>query len=384
MAEIRPIYLDCHAHTPLDHRVAAVLTQAFVDLDANPHSHHVHGQAAKVGVDGARAQVAALVGVEPAEVVFTSGATEANNMALRGVAARLARDGRARVIVGAGEHPSVMAALGGLDDVDVVEASLTSDGIIDLDKLDALLARGAGLVSLAPANHEVGTIQPLRDVAERVRAAGALLHCDLAQTAGRIRIDASLFDLASVSAHKMHGPVGVGALIVRRRLRRHLVPIMRGGGQEGGSRPGSLPAPLAVAFGAACRLADEELEADASRLERMRDRMVLELSALGGMSVNGSGHRLPGNANLSFDGVDGEALAMAVGPRVSMSTGSACTSSSLAPSHVLVAMGLARRRAEGAIRIGLGRGNTPQEVEEATAVIARAVETLRASVRRVA
>lgn len=377
----RPIYLDHHAHTQLDPRVATVLARAFVDFDANPHSTHVHGEAAKSAVDQARTEIATLVGVEAGEIVFTSGATEANNIALQGLAKRLIAVGTPRVLVGAGEHPSVLEPVRNTSGITVAEIPLTASGTVDLDQLDALLADGVGLVSVAPANHEIGIIQPIGVIAERVRAAGALMHCDLAQCAGRIRTDPSHFDLASLSAHKMYGPTGIGALVVRRKIRRHIHPLVRGGGQEVAVRPGTVPVALAVAFGEACEIAGREMDAETIRLAGLRDRLLENLRVGGGMAVNGAGARLACNANLSFEGVDGEALAMHVRPLVSLSTGSACTATSIEPSHVLTALRLPQLRAEGAIRIGLGRATTEQDVDTAAAAILDAVRALRSTRR---
>lgn len=186
-----------------------------------------------MAVDRARQQIAALLRVQPSEVVLTSGATEANNLALRGLVPYLAVLGLRRVLVGAGEHPSVLDALDGMEGTEVLRIPLRPDGVVDLDRLGALLSNGAALVSIAAANHEIGTIPPLAQIAGLTHNAGALLHCDLAQSAGRMRVDPAILDLASVSAHKLHGPVGIGALVVRRRIRRHLTPLMRGGGQGG-------------------------------------------------------------------------------------------------------------------------------------------------------
>lgn len=379
-----PIYFDHHSHSLVDPRVAAVVSAALLDLDANPHSTHGPGERARAAIEDARRELAALVGVEPASVIFTSGATEANNLALRGMTKHLADMGRRGVLVSAGEHPSVLHAFDGCDTVSVDLVPLDAEGRIDLGQLDAMLDAGTGLVSVAPANHEIGTIQPIAEIARRVRAAGALMHCDLAQTAGRLPIAAELFDLASVSAHKMHGPIGIGALIVSRRLRRALTPMLHGGGQEGRLRPGTLSPALAAGFGEACRLARAEMAADGERIRALRDALLHSLLPVGGLYVHGSMDRLPGNLNISFDGVDGEALVMRLRDTVALSTGSACTSTSLEPSHVLLAIGLDRPRAEGAIRIGLGRQTTRDDIARASAAISTAVGALRATLRKVA
>jgi len=380
----QPIYLDYHAHAPLDPRVARVLADAYAQFDANPHSSHWHGERAHQAVEAARRDVANLLGVEPSEVIFTSGATEANNLALAGIMPHLRSVGSACILVGAGEHPSILAAASTALDCPVERIPLQVDGQLDLAALERLLKQPVGMVSVAAANHEIGTIQPLSQIATAVRSAGALLHSDLAQAAGKVRVDAASFDLASLSAHKLGGPVGIGALVIKRNLRRRLAPLQHGGGQENGLRAGTVPAPLCVAFGEACRIADEELEVDAARVAALRDELRDRLASVGAMAVNGGAERLPGNLNLTFANVDGEALVLRVRDRVSLSTGSACTSASLEPSHVLQAIGVIGRAAEGAIRIGLGRHTTAADIHEAADVITAAVSDLRATVRHAA
>jgi cysteine desulfurase len=379
-----PIYIDYHAHAPIDPRVVDALTRATVEFDANPHSAHEHGERALQAVNGGRREVAELLRVEPSEVVFVSGATEANNLAIWGATANVRKAGTARILVGAGEHPSVISAANAIPQALVRMVPLKSDGLVDLDALDALLTEGADLVSIAGANHEIGTIQPIGDISRRVHEAGALFHSDLAQCAGKIDIEASAIDLASVSAHKLGGPLGIGAFIVRRRLRRKILPLIVGGGQEGGLRAGTLAPALCVAFGTACSIANDEMAREALAVARLRDDLLARLSNVGGLAVNGGGPRLPGNLNVSFDGVDGEALVLRVRNRISLSTGSACTSAALTPSHVLAAIGIGGRRAEGAIRFGLGRFTTQAEVAETARVVTEAVLALRATLRRVA
>jgi cysteine desulfurase len=378
-----PIYFDHQAHAPIDPRVADRLASAFREYDANPHSAHQPGDIARRAVEEARLQVAGLIGAESAEVLFTSGATESNNLAIGGLRDWLAASHSPRVLVSAGEHPSVMAAAAAFS-TKVETVPLLSSGVVDLGQLERMLGGAAGLVSIAAANHEIGTIQPIAEISRITRSAGALFHSDLAQAAGKLPIDAALLDLASISSHKMCGPVGIGALFIRRSLRRHLRPILHGGGQEANLRPGTLPAPLCVAFGEACRFARDEMGGETDRVTRLRDGLLLRLTDLGGVSVNGGPARLPGNINISFDGVDGEALVLRLRPTVALSTGSACTSASLEPSHVLAAIGVTGERAEGAVRISLGRSTTPEEVRAAGNAIAEAVTTLRSTRRRVA
>ena len=380
----RPVYLDHHAHSLLDPRVAELLADAFLRFDANPHSTHLAGEESRRAVEDARVHVADLIGVQPGEIIFTSGATEANNMALRGMASHLSAAGRSGILVSAGEHPSVLEAAANAQGMMVGQIPLTPDGIVDLSQLRRMSEERTGLVSVAAANHEIGTVQPLCEIAAVAGAGGALLHSDLAQAAGKIPIDVSVLDLASLSSHKLGGPGGIGALMVKRRLRRHLRPITVGGGQEAGARPGTVPAPLCVAFGEACRIASAQMDADAVRMARLRDRLLARLRLAGGLDVNGGSTRLPANLNVSFDGVDGEALVLRIRDVVSVSTGSACTSASLEPSHVLKAIGVSDRRAEGAIRVGLGRATTEADIDVAADAIVSAVAILRATLRRVA
>jgi cysteine desulfurase len=372
----RPIYLDYQAHAPLDPRVLSALVQAYA-LEGNPHASHAHGSRAREAVEGAREQIAELLGVRSSEVLFTSGATESNNLAIFGLAAHLRGIGRPRILVGAGEHPSLLAAAAASGcPVEIVP--LCPDGQHDLDALRDALDDGVGLVSLSAANHEVGSIAPLGEIAALCHEAGALLHSDLSQAVASVRIRAAELDLASFSAHKLYGPAGIGALYVRRSLRPKLVPQLVGGGQEGGLRAGTLPAALCVAFGVACALTGTEMDAEGSRLTALRERLLDALLEIPGAKLNGGrSERLPGNINIGFDGVDAEALLVAVKETLSISSGSACTSARLEPSHVLLAMGLSEEEAEQAVRIGLGRGTTEDDVEAATTELTRAVASLR-------
>lgn len=373
----RPIYLDYHAHAPMDPRVLAALVEACT-LEGNPHASHAHGARAKEAAETARTQVAALIGVRPSEIVFTSGATESNNLAIAGLAPHLRELNRSRILVGAGEHPSLLAAAQ-RSNCAVQCVPLLPNGHHDLEALRGLLAQGGvGLVSLSAANYEVGTVADLGRIASLCRDAGALLHSDLSQAVGSVAVSAEALDLASFSAHKLYGPAGVGALYVRRSLRSKLVPQIVGGGQEGGLRAGTLPAALCVAFGAACELTRGELASEGERLSALRERMLESLLEIPGALLNGARtSRLPGNINIGFEGVDAEALLVAVKDTISISSGSACTSSRLEPSHVLLAMGLGEEAAEQAVRIGLGRWTTDEEVQAATSEIERAVTSLR-------
>lgn len=384
LAVVRPIYLDNHAHAQLDKRVASLLADSFERLDANPHSIHEHGTAAHQAVERARDEVASLIDCTPGELIFTSGATEANNLAIGGLSSYLRSVGRPRLLVGAGEHPSVLEAADHLSGGHSERVPLKSDGKVDLQALETMLGDNVGIVSVAAANHEIGTVQDIKAIAERVHRAGALLHSDLAQAGGWIRVRSDLLDVASLSSHKLGGPVGIGALYIRRRHRRHLAAQILGGGQEHGARSGTVSAPLCAAFGAACTfIAAERGEAN-ERVAALRDRLLRHLHLAGGLNVNGGDDRLPGNLNISFDDVDGEALVLRLRNDVSASTGSACTSHSLEPSHVLLAIGLDDVRARGAIRLGLGKATTATEIDEAAEAIVAAVHALRSFARRAA
>ncbi|OCP19769.1 MULTISPECIES: cysteine desulfurase family protein [unclassified Ensifer] len=373
-------YLDYHAHTPLDPEVRSALFEAYIGLDANPHSQSKNGDAARIAIETARQAVGALVGFAPSDVIFTSGATEANNLAITGVLAHLRQTGRKQILVSAGEHASVLSAVAAIkDDFDVRVVPLSRSGRIDQNAFAETLGPKTGLVSIAAANHEIGTLQPISDIARTARALGAIVHSDLAQAAGKVPLELSQVDMVSLTAHKLYGPIGIGALCARRRVRRLLTPLLRGGGQEGGMRSGTVPAPLAVALGAACSIASERLLTEAQRVAALRDRLLERLTASIEVFVNGDmDNRLPGNLNLRFPGVDGEALVMRVRENLVISTGSACSSKSLEPSHVLLAIGLTRGEAESAIRIGIGRFTTEHEVDRAASLLCAAVNDLRA------
>ncbi len=385
MAAAGIIYLDHQAHSPIDPRVLRSLHDAYRHCDFNPHSAHGPGEVAKSALEGAREKVAGLIGASAAEIILLSGATEANNLAFAGMAPSLRRAGRTRILVSAGEHPSVLAAAEAMDGFKVERLSLNSDGLVDLTRLEAMLGTDVGLVSVALANHEVGSVQLIDRIAPLTMAAGALLHSDLAQAAGKVPVCAGDLDLASLSSHKMGGPSGVGALYIRRRLRRRLVPVLVGGGQEGGARAGTVPVPLCVAFGTACGIAAREMRANNAQIASLRDGLLDAFRRIGRVVVNGGmEHRLAGNLNVSFAGIDGEALVVALRERIAFSTGSACTSTALEPSHVLLAIGADPARARGAVRFGLGPATTAAEIAEAAEAVGAAVRSLRAMNREVA
>jgi cysteine desulfurase len=380
-----PIYMDYHSHSPVEPRVLQRMVDAYSSVDANPHSTHGHGGVAHSAVETARGQVAELLGCRSSEILFTSGATESNNLALSGLVEHLRATNKKRIVVSTIEHASILEKAADLERqgwiVDMVPVH--SSGQLDLSALESILRDDTGLVSVAWANHEIGVVQPMEEISRIVRSKGVLLHSDLSQIAGKLPLSAALLDLASVSAHKLGGPTGIGALYVSRRLRPKLLPTLRGGGQEGGARSGTVSPPLCVGFGAACAITFAEMAQESVRVAQLRNRLRSRLFALPGVAENGDSQaKLPGNLNLRFEDVDGEALVLRVQQEVSLSTGSACSARTLEPSHVLLAIGLSRQQAETAVRIGLGHGTTAEEVERAANAIERAVGALRSTRRR--
>jgi len=383
------IYLDYQATTPCDPRVVAAMLPFFSEQFGNPHSaEHVLGLAAADAVEAARAEVAALLGAEAREIVFTSGATESNNLAIKG-AARFAAagDARRRVVTLATEHRCVLESVADLraEGFEPVVLPVRPDGLLDPGVLEEALAEPTLLVSIMAVNNETGVVQDLPALAPIVRRAGALLHSDLAQAAGRIPLDVRSLDLdlASLSAHKIYGPKGVGALFVRRRPRVRLAPLFSGGGQERGLRPGTLPAPLLVGFGEAARLARLEGAEEAARLLALRNRLLGRLSeALPGLAVNGSlTRRVAANLNLRLPALP-TMLVMACAPELAFSTGSACSSADVAPSHVLTAMGLSREDASRSLRLAIGRFTSAAELDRAAELLLRACRAAEAQAAR--
>lgn len=377
----RPIYLDNHATTPVDPRVLAAMRPWWEENFANPASvEHVMGRAAEAAVEEARAEVGALIGAEAREIVLTSGATESNNLAIKG-AARFAAaqgSGRRRIVTTAIEHKCVLESVRDLatEGFEPVILPVGPDGLLDPEALRAAVDDGTLLVSVMAVNNEIGVVQDLPALAAIARGAGALFHTDAAQAAGRVPLDVTAIgaDLLSLSGHKIYGPKGIGALYVRRRPRVRLMPLLSGGGQERGFRSGTLAAPLVVGLGEAARLARLEGGEDAARAAGLRDRFLAALAAhVPGVALNGSRERrVAGNLNLTFPGgVDAQRL-MAAMPEVCVSTGSACSSASVEPSYVLRAIGLDEGAARASLRVGIGRFTSPAEVDLAAAALARA------------
>ena len=367
----RNVYLDYHASTPCDPRVVEAMLPYFLDTFANPSSSvHLAGRKAADAVEKARRQVARAIGAEPGEIVFTSGATESNNLAILGSSAGSSR-GRTNVLASAIEHKSVLAPCRSLTNrgfnFDLIPVD--RDGLLDLGALVELVDDRTFMVSVQAVNNEIGTIQPVLEVVQIAHAAGALVHCDAAQALGRIPIDVGDWgvDLVSLSGHKCHGPKGVGALYVRGGARvAPIEPLQFGGGQEYELRSGTLNVPGIVGFGLAAELAAAEPETETKRVASLRDCFEARvLEAVPGAYRNGSLlHRAAGNSSITFPGVDADAL-IANLPDVHLSTGSACTSGAPAPSHVLLAIGLTREHSYCTIRIGLGRFTAPEEVNYA-------------------
>lgn len=376
----RPVYLDNQSTTPCDPRVVEAMLPWFTERFGNPHSsEHALGREAEAAVEAARAEVAGLIGGEAREVILVSGATEANNLAIKGAARFAASQGdpRRRVITVATEHPCVLEAVRDLaaEGFEPVVLPVEPDGRLDPDRLREALSVPTLLVSIMAANNETGVLQDVAILAAVAHEAGALFHTDAAQAAGKISLDVQALglDLLSLSGHKLYGPKGVGALWVRRRPRVRLVPLFSGGGQERGLRSGTLPTPLVVGLGEACRLARAEMTEEAARVGVERDRLLAQLHhGVPGLHVNGSmAHRLAGNLNLAFPGVTAQALMAAV-PDLCVSTGSACSSAEVETSHVLRAMGVPDALARSSLRLGLGRFTSAADVDFAAGALAAA------------
>ncbi len=373
------IYLDHNATTPLDRRVFEAMRPWLEGDFGNASSLHWFGQRARAAVEDARAHVAALVGAAPAEIVFTSGGTEADNLALRGVAAA-AGPRRRKILVSAVEHPAVLntakalLALGFTTEV----VRVTPEGRLDLDDLRERLDEEAALVSVMLANNETGVLQPVAEAAALARAKGALMHCDAVQAAGKVGVDVGALgcDLLSLSAHKIYGPQGVGALYVRRGT--PMQALLRGGSQERNRRAGTENVAGAVGLGRATELARAELDHEPARLAALRDRLEPRLLAIPDARVNGGGARLPNTTNVSFGTVDAVPLLMALDlAGVAVSTGAACAAGAAEPSHVLLAMGMAPDHVQASLRFSLGRGTTEEGVDRAALAVGQAVERLQ-------
>ncbi|MDT9188634.1 MULTISPECIES: IscS subfamily cysteine desulfurase [Limnospira] len=379
----RPIYLDCHATTPVDKRVLEVMIPYFTEHFGNPASvNHLYGWETEAAVKQARQIIADAINATPTEIIFTSGATEANNLAIKGVAEAYFSQGRHLITV-ATEHHAVLDPYDYLQSLgfEVTLLGVKPDGLIDLTELEEALRPDTILVSVMAANNEIGVLQPLAEIGKICRDRQILFHTDAAQALGKIPLDVEEMniDLMSLTAHKIYGPKGIGCLYVRRRQPRvKIAPQIHGGGQERGIRSGTLYTPQIVGFGAAVKLALSEMATEAKRLTKLRDRLWNQLSTLDNIRLNGHPtQRLPGNLNVSIDGVDGQALLLALQPTMAVSSGSACTSTRIEPSHVLKALGVPENLAYASLRFGIGRFNTEAEIDQVAQEAIATIKVLR-------
>jgi cysteine desulfurase len=376
-----PIYLDYSATTPVDPRVAQKMIPYLTEFFGNAASRsHAFGWKAEEGVEEARGHVAALINADPKEIVWTSGATEGNNLAIKGAANFHKTKGK-HIITQKTEHKAVLDTVRELErqGFEATYLEVEPNGIVDLNKLKAAIRPDTILVSMMMVNNEIGVIQPVWEIGELCREKGIIFHCDAVQGAGRVEIDMQKLkaDLLTITAHKIYGPKGIGALYVRRKPRVRIEAQIHGGGHERGFRSGTLATHQIVGFGEAARLAKLEMGAENERVRSLRDKLWNSIKDMEEVYVNGDlERRIPGNLNVSFNFVEGESLVMAV-KDIAVSSGSACTSASLEPSYVLRALGRNDELAHSSIRITLGRFTTEEEVKYAADLIRRKVEKLR-------
>ncbi|BAY18221.1 aromatic amino acid beta-eliminating lyase/threonine aldolase [Anabaenopsis circularis NIES-21] len=379
----RPIYLDCHATTPVDERVLAAMLPYFTEKFGNPASiNHVYGWEAEAAVKKTREILAAAINATPEEIVFTSGATEANNLAVKGIAEAYFQKGQ-HIITVATEHKAVLDPCEYLKSLgfEITILPVQKDGLIDLNQLETACRPETILVSVMTANNEIGVLQPLADIGKICRDRNIIFHTDAAQAIGKIPLDvqAMNIDLMSLTAHKVYGPKGIGALYVRRRNPRvQLAPQQHGGGHERGMRSGTLYTPQIVGFGKAVEIALAEQATETARLTQLRESLWLQLSQLEGLHLNGHPtQRLAGNLNISVAGVDGAALSLGLQPIMAVSSGSACSSAVTAPSYVLTALGNSEQLAYASVRFGIGRFNTAAEIDIVTKHAIATIQSLR-------
>ncbi|GHF27530.1 cysteine desulfurase IscS [Kordiimonas sediminis] len=373
------IYLDYQATTPLDDRVLQVMLPYLTQKFGNPHSStHKFGWEADIALDIAREQVAELIGAEPKEILFTSGATESNNLAIKGLMETWAAK-KPHLITVETEHKCVLESALATKKLgcDVTILPVNADGLIDLDVLEGAIRPDTALVSIMAVNNEIGVIQPLEDIGRIVKKAGALFHCDAAQAFGKIPLDVDLMhiDLLSISGHKIYGPKGIGALYKRNARAVTLTPQMNGGGQEAGLRSGTQAPALVAGLGAAAKLASEDMRQEHTRLQGMQERFIKRLTNnITDLKINGSmEHRWPGNLNITIPKVDGDLL-LADTRMIAVSSGAACASAVSGPSYVLQALGVSEEDAKSSIRIGFGRFTTDEELDKAADCIITAVK----------
>jgi cysteine desulfurase len=379
----RPIYLDHHATTPVDPRVVAAMLPYFTEHFGNPTSiTHQYGWEADAAVSQSRESLALAIGASPEEIVFTSGATEANNLALKGVAEAYFSKGQ-HLITLQTEHNAVLDPCHYLESLgfSVTYLPVGSDGLVDLELLKNAMRTDTVLVSVMAANNEIGVIQPLAEIGKICKEREVLFHTDAAQAIGKIPLDVNLLniDLMSLTAHKVYGPKGIGALYVRRRQPRvKLSPQLHGGGHERGMRSGTLYPPQIVGFAKAVEIALADLDINTDKLSALRDRLYSHLSSIDGIYLNGHPtQRLAGNLNISVAGVDGNALLLGLQPTVALSSGAACSSTKIAPSHVLKALGKSDSLAYAALRFGIGHTNTTAEIDRVATATIETIQSLR-------
>ncbi|MGK7921108.1 MAG: IscS subfamily cysteine desulfurase [Trichodesmium sp.] len=385
----RPIYLDCNATTPVDQRVLKTMLPYFTEYFGNPASiTHQYGWEAEAAVKKAREILASAINGTPEEIVFTSGATEANNLAIKGVAEAYFNKGK-HIITVTTEHNAVLDPCAYLQNLgfEVTYLPVSTDGIIDLTSLRTALRPDTILVSIMAANNEIGVLQPLAKIGEICKKNSIIFHTDAAQAIGKISLDvkAMNIDLLSLTAHKIYGPKGIGALYVRRRDPRvKLASQIHGGGHERGMRSGTLYTPQIVGLGKAVEIALAEMESESERLTRFRQRLWEKLQTVGNIFLNGHPtQRLPGNLNVSIEGVDAQALLLGLQPVVAVSSGSACTSAKVSPSHVLQALGRSEKLAYSSVRFGLGRFNTLEEIDIVAEQAIATITSLRQATARI-
>ncbi|TVY14277.1 Mitochondrial cysteine desulfurase [Lachnellula arida] len=379
----RPIYLDMQATTPLDPRVLDAMLPYYSGLYGNPHSRtHAYGWETDKGIEEARGHIANLIGADPKEIIFTSGATESNNMSVKGVARFFGRGGKKNhIITTQTEHKCVLDSCRHLQDegFEVTYLPVLNTGLVDMAQLEAAIRPETCLVSIMSVNNEIGVIQPLEEIGKLCRSKKVFFHTDGAQAVGKIPMDVNKMqiDLMSISSHKIYGPKGMGACYIRRRPRVRIDPIITGGGQERGLRSGTLAPALVVGFGEACRIAKEEMAYDSKRIKMLSDRLLSGLLSLEHTTQNGDpNHFYPGCVNVSFAYVEGESLLMAL-KDIALSSGSACTSASLEPSYVLRALGSSDESAHSSIRFGIGRFTTESEIDYVLKAVKERVTFLR-------
>jgi len=379
----KPIYLDCHSTTPVDQRVLDAMLPYFTEAFGNPSStSHAYGWEAEAGVKQAREIIANAINAAPEEIIFTSGATEANNLAIKGVAEAYFSQGQ-HIVTVATEHRAVLDPCQYLESLgfEITYLSVQEDGLIDLDELENAIRPDTILVSVMVANNEIGVIQPITEIGRICHEKEVLFHTDAAQAIAKLPLDVQgmNIDLMSLTAHKVYGPKGIGALYVRRRNPRvRLASQIQGGGQERGIRSGTLYPPQIVGFGKAVELGLDEMDTEGERQKQLRDRAWQEIAQLDGVYFNGHPQqRLPGNLNVSVEGVDGTALILGLQPVIAVSSGSACASQSSEPSHVITALGSRKSLAQASVRFGLGRFTTPEDMDQAIEQTVTTIQSLR-------